>query len=104
MVIDLADKYLKEIQTIINQHAPDCRIRIFGSRATGKSGKFSDLDLAIEGNKELGLQTMVMMKEAFRESNLPFKVDVLDWLAISNDFRSQINQECVTIQGDDKND
>ena len=104
MEIDLKKKYLKEIQAIIQHHAPDCRIRVFGSRATGKSGKFSDLDLAIEGSKELDLRTMVKMKNAFRESNLPFKVDVLDWLAISGDFREQINQECITIQGNSKND
>ena len=104
MAIDLEKKYLKEIQSIIQQYAPDCRVRVFGSRVTGKSGKFSDLDLAIEGSKELGLQTMVKMKDAFRESNLPFKVDGLDWLAIFGEFRKQINQECITIQGNSKND
>lgn len=104
MEIDLQEKYLLEIQSIIQQHTPDCRVRVFGSRVTGKSGKFSDLDIAIEGNEELGLQTMVNLKDAFRESNLPFRVDVLDWLAISGDFRKQIAQECITIPENRKND
>ena len=103
-MIDLDKRHQKEIQAIIQRYLPDCQIRVFGSRATGKSGKFSDLDLAIEGKEELGLKTLVKIKEAFRESNLPIKVDVLDWLAISDDFRKHINQECVTLQGDSRND
>ncbi len=104
MAIDLKKKYLEEIQDIIQQFVPDCQVRVFGSRVTGRSGKFSDLDLAIEGSEELGLKTMVKIKDAFTESNLPFKVDVLDWLAISSEFRKQINQECVTIQRNRDND
>ncbi len=103
-MIALNKKYLREVQTIIECHIPDSRVRAFGSRVTGKSGKFSDLDLAVEDRKELSLATIVRIKEAFRESNLPFKVDVLDWLTISNRFRRQIEQECVIIHGDNKND
>lgn len=97
MAIDLKKRYLEEVLEIIQKFIPDCQVRIFGSRVTGRSGKFSDLDLVIEGKAELGLTTMVKIKDAFTESNLPFKVDVLDWLAISSEFRRQINQESVVI-------
>ncbi len=102
MAIDLKKRYLEEILEIIQKTIPDCQVRIFGSRVTGRSAKFSDLDLVVEGKDELGLSTMVRIKDAFTESNLPFKVDVLDWLAISSEFRRQINQECVAIYPEEK--
>jgi len=97
VAIDLKKRYLEEILEIIQKFIPDCQVSIFGSRVTGRSGKFSDIDLVVKGKDELGLTTMVKIKDAFTESNLPFKVDVLDWLAISSEFRRQINQECVVI-------
>ncbi len=90
-------KHREEIKAIIHSYLPHCHVRVFGSRVTGKAGRFSDVDLVIEGNEELDPGLIARIKDAFRESNLPFKVDVLDWLAISDRFRDQIKQECVAL-------
>jgi len=66
---------------------PDCEVRAFGSRLTGKAKKHSDLDLCISGADKLSLRKMGDLAEAFEESTLPFRVDVIDWNAISDSFR-----------------
>lgn len=97
-MLDLEKKHLSEIISILRERVPNCDVHAFGSRVSGKSGKFSDLDLVIKGQSELDLKTIIRLKEAFRESDLPFKVDVLDWLAISDDFRNRIKDDRVIIQ------
>jgi predicted nucleotidyltransferase len=63
------------------------KIFIFGSRATGKAGKFSDYDVGIMGKKPVAWETISFIKEAFEESDLPFRVDVVDFFSVSNKFR-----------------
>ena len=50
----------------------------FGPRATWNARKFSDLDLAIIGEQPTGLDLSSRLAEAFAESNLPYKVDLVD--------------------------
>jgi len=42
--------------------------------------------------------TMALMKEDFSESDLPFKVDVLDWATTSEEFRRVIENKCEVLQ------
>ena len=41
---------------------------------------------------------MADLKEAFRESDLPFKVDVIDWASTKENFRKLIADKWVTMQ------
>lgn len=63
---------------------------LFGSRLTGRSRPESDLDLMIRQDQELPLHQLALLKEAFEESLLPFKVDVLDYHQISEKLRRRI--------------
>ena len=38
------------------------------------------------------------LKEAFEESRLPMRVDVVDWHAIADGFREAIESDCVVVQ------
>lgn len=38
------------------------------------------------------------LREAFSESDLPFKVDILDWAATAEPFRRLIEQDSVVVQ------
>ncbi|GHU15357.1 hypothetical protein FACS1894163_01780 [Spirochaetia bacterium] len=40
-----------------------------------------------------------LLKEAFEESNLPFRVDLLEWDGIPERFRENIKAEYVVISG-----
>lgn len=92
-MIDLKPEYLIIIQEILNKHVPDCEIRAFGSRVRGHSTHFSDLDLALVSKKIIETHIMDALKEAFSESDLPIRVDVLDWQSVSDSFQKVIEEQ-----------
>jgi len=63
------------------------RVFIFGSRATGRAKKFSDYDIGIIGKKPVEWKALSLADEAFEESDLPFKVDLVDFSLVSDKFR-----------------
>ena len=63
---------------------------MFGSRANGLAKDTSDLDLVIMGKEKMPLNEYHALKDAFEYSELPFRVDLLDWHRISKDFQKLI--------------
>ena len=90
-MIQVSEKEREIIDGIIVQLALDCDVLIFGSRYHGKAWEYSDLDLAFVGEGKLGFSRCYDLKEAFAESDLPYRVDVLDYHAISPEFRAIID-------------
>ena len=97
-MIDLNPNHLATVERILAEHVPECEARAFGSRATWTAKDYSDLDLAIVGGGPLDWRTLSRLKEAFEESDLPMRVDVLDWHDISESFRDVIERDYVVVQ------
>jgi predicted nucleotidyltransferase len=97
-MIDIEEKYLTEIRRILDEHVSDCEVRAFGSRIEGNAKKFSDLDLALVGSEKLNWRRIESLKDAFSSSDIPIIVDVIDWHAISDEFRSVIENNYEIIQ------
>ncbi|MFT8720500.1 nucleotidyltransferase family protein [Acetobacter sp.] len=93
--IDITPEERAIVLRILNEIVPDREVRAFGSRVTGKAKPFSDLDLAVMGDEPLPLETRARLEEAFSESDLPWKVDVLDWTLVDKDFREIILKKVV---------
>ena len=64
----------------------------------GKCKPYSDLDLVLLGPARLPLGRMAALREAFAESELPIRVDVIDWHAISENFRNIIAAKFEILQ------
>ena len=97
-MIDLRPDHLQTVQRILAEHVPGCEVRAFGSRAAWTAKDYSDLDLAVVGAGPLDWRTVGRLKEAFEESSLPMRVDVLDWHAIPDSFRQVIERGYVVVQ------
>ena len=97
-MIDLEPEQLEIVRSILERHVPECEVRAYGSRVRGKAKKYSDLDLAIVGKEKIDRERMTSLEEAFAESDLPIRVDVLDWWRISNAFREVIEVRRVVLQ------
>ena len=97
-MIDIEEKYLAEIRRILTEHVPDCEVRAFGSRIEGKAQDFSDLDLVLVGSEKLNWRKIERLKDAFASSDMPMTVDVIDWHAISDEFRATIGNNYEIIQ------
>ena len=96
--IDLNPNYLATVERILAEHVPDCEVRAFGSRANWTAKDYSDLDLAVVGEGPLDWRTLADLKEAFEESDLPMRVDVLDWHDTAESFRDVIERGYVVVQ------
>jgi uncharacterized protein len=70
---------------------------MFGSRATGRARRYSDLDLAIDAGRLLTLDKIAELTEAFSDSDLPYKVDIIDWHNIDARWRQTILAERVAL-------
>jgi len=82
-------KYQKEIKEIVFRFLDPKKYQVFvfGSRATDKAKKYSDYDIGIFGKKSVSWQKLALISEALEESDLPFKVDVVDFSLVSSDFK-----------------
>jgi predicted nucleotidyltransferase len=87
------------VRAILKELVPDLEVWIFGSRVHGRTLKpFSDIDLAVISNAPLEMAVLDALKEAFTESDLPYRVDVVDFASASPAFRTIIEQEYEIIQ------
>jgi len=98
MPLDIRPDHLKIVEKILEKHVPDREVWAFGSRVNGTAKGTSDLDLAVIGENPLDFQTLGALRDAFSESNLPYKVDVVDWATISDTFREIIRKDNVVIK------
>lgn len=96
---DIKPAELDIVREILARHVPDREVRAFGSRVSGTVKKFSDLDLVVMGETPVSSSVLADLEEDFRESDLPFKVDVVDWATTKESFRKIIEQEFVVVQG-----
>ena len=77
---------------------PNTNIIFFGSRVVGGYKKYSDLDVAIQEsiNSKISDRDLVILDELFAESDLPFKVDIIDLRSTEEDFQKRIFKNCYS--------
>jgi len=85
------------IHEILAKWLPAHEVRLFGSRARGTPKAYSDLDLVIMGDTPMPLSTMGQLHEAFANSDLPWRVDLVDWADTSPEFRLHIANHSIPL-------
>lgn len=95
--MDVTPQQEKTIRAILTEYAPDVEARVFGSRATHTAKKHSDLDLALVGDGAIEQSVVARLRLAFEESDLPFRVDIVDWNFITPEFRRIIEDNYETL-------
>jgi predicted nucleotidyltransferase len=88
-----------EIRSILARILPaGTRVFVFGSRAGGNPKRWSDLDLALESKDgPLPLAVLAELAEAFDESALPWKVDLVDRACVTPEFGKIIDAENIPL-------
>lgn len=95
-MLDLTPSQKALVCAIVDAHLERQRVRVFGSRAQRKAKPFSDLDLLVLG-PPLDDKLRGMLEEAFDESDLPFRVDIVEAAALSPEFRVRIEPLAVAL-------
>lgn len=95
--IDIRPDHWRIVSNILQKHVPQYAVWAFGSRAKWTAKQYSDLDLAIITDKPLSLDISTALSDDFSESDLPWRVDIVDWASTSEAFRKVIARDKVVI-------
>lgn len=98
MLLDIRPDYLQLVKAILQKHVPQYEVWAFGSRAKWTAKEYSDLDLCVVSDQPLSFKVLGAMAEDFSESDLPWKVDIVDWATTSASFRKIIERDKVVVQ------
>ncbi|MCY3822872.1 MAG: nucleotidyltransferase domain-containing protein [Nitrospinae bacterium] len=99
-LVDITEAQRKQILALLNKHLPNTAAWVYGSRAKGKARPKSDLDMVVFAGHAKS-RRVYDLKEAFEESNLPFRVDVFMWDSMPERFRERVlSDHIVLVEGD----
>jgi predicted nucleotidyltransferase len=75
------------------------RVFLFGSRATGKYQKFSDIDLLFVENPENKIQPseLYLILSKIEESAFPFKVDLVNYSELASSYKTTVDQQKIEL-------
>jgi len=96
-MINVPENHLLTVKQILQKHVPDVEVRAFGSRVSGTVKEYSDLDLVVVGENRINPKVLMYLKDDFEESDIPFRVEILDWNGISEEFRRIIEERYEVI-------
>jgi type I restriction enzyme S subunit len=96
--IDVCPAHWGIVRRILQKHVPQHEVWAFGSRVKWTAKPHSDLDLAVITSQALPLKTSADLSNDFSESDLPWKVDVVDWACTREPFRKIIERDKVVVQ------
>ena len=88
----MPSKYMAQLKKMVLDFFKDEKVKIFlfGSRAQGKNSVTSDVDLGIWPKTNKDAKKITLLKEKIENSNIPYKVDIVNLKEISNDFKKEI--------------
>ena len=88
--VDITPQHLQIVTGILQHYLPNREVWAYGSRVSGHSWQYSDLDLVIMGDTALDSVTKWDVSDAFSLSRLPYIVDLKDWHRIPQHWRDEI--------------
>lgn len=83
---DITPEQRESIISLLSTHLPDTEAWAYDSRVRWTSRPESDLDMVVFAKPEQA-RSMSDLREAFEESNLPFRVDLFVWDEVPESFR-----------------
>jgi type I restriction enzyme S subunit len=94
-MLDLEPRHRDLVRAILQRHVAGVEVRAFGSRANGRARRASDLDLLLMTKAPLEPVVLARLKDDLTESDLPFRVDVLDAADVGASFLATIKHDEV---------
>lgn len=98
-MLTITEQELQIVKNILQQYVPEYPVWAFGSRVKNSAKPYSDLDLAIITDRPLSLAVHADLTAAFSESDLSWKVDIVDWATTDERFKEIIREKYEVVQG-----
>ena len=98
--LDLRPGHLAMVRALLEEYLPKAEVLAFGSRVQGNGHEASDLDLVVRRpDAVLEVTTsMAALREALIDSDLPIRVDLLEWADVPPSFQHEIERAYVVVQ------
>ncbi len=96
-MIHITDREQQIILSILDQYINYKKIIVFGSRITERFHCSSDIDLAIVGDQPIDSSIFGLVLMELSDSDLPYKVDIVDMCVVNADFKNIINSRCELL-------
>ena len=89
------EEVLQQVRSVVESVAEQANVQVylFGSWARGEERVTSDIDLAIEG--EDASEMAMQVREALEESNIPYRVDVVNLMEASPALLANVRKEGI---------
>ena len=92
-MLQLEERHWKIVQQILSKYP--YKFYAYGSRVKGNARQLSDLDICYYDN--IPDNIVFLIEEEFKESDLPFKVDLVAWKRMKSGFRKLISRDLIAI-------
>ena len=91
------EKALKQLENMVKDAFKDSAVNIvlFGSRARGDYLKTSDIDIGILPRDKINRKKLILLREKVENSNIPYKVEVVDLSQASREFTEKALREGI---------
>lgn len=100
-MLNIKQEHIEITKIILNKNiSKNVSVWIFVSRVFANSKPYSDLDIALQNNNNetIPLKTLASIKADFIDSDLPWKVDVIDYNSISGIFKENVDATKIKLQ------
>lgn len=95
-MIDVENRHKVIINDILHKYP--YTFYAFGSRVKGTARQFSDLDLCYM--EDIPFRDLRKITQEFEDSNLPFKIDIVNYNRCSNEFKNKLKEEMILLNKD----
>lgn len=94
----MTNKYLLELKDLVLNELKDEKVKVFvfGSRARGDNYIASDIDIGLIPYDNLNSFKISLLKEKIENSNIPYKVEIVDFNKVSEDFKNEALKDIET--------
>jgi len=97
----MENKYLEEVKKIVLDFLKDENVKIFlfGSRARDDFSPSSDVDIGIIPKDKFNKIKLTLLKEYLENSNVPYKVEIVDFSNLSDSFKEEALKDAIIWKG-----
>ena len=97
--LHMKPRHRQLLEDILRAQLPEVEVWAYGSRVSGHSHGGSDLDLVLRSPEleQIPISKLVDLKEALRESTIPFIVEARDWARLPQNFHREIMHDYVVL-------
>ena len=95
--LSLVEGKAREVASTILVSEPRVKLFVFGSRATGRAGVRSDIDVGIDLGHTVAPEVLAAVRDAFDDLPILQKVDVVDFSTVDESFKSVALRQTMSL-------